>query len=511
MGYMIYYYLKEYYMKSRNVFFPVILALILISCSTDNNNQQQTVATPTANPAAGTYTSVQNVTLATTTEGANIYYTISGDSPTADSELYSSPIAVSVTTTIKAIAIKKGMNSSGILTAVYTIDDSSPTELSVTFAVGDGGGTAPAAQQADSSGNVTLPGVENMTAPAQKQFAGWETEDGWFYPAGKVFPVTQAMTFTAVWLNAPSARAFSNLTYVPAANGGTPDHRVTLTLPAAGIGPFPVVVYVTGGAFVSSSTGNAPGYHDQARAKGYAVASVQHRVNGTANNGGKFPNQTLDVLAAIRFLRANAGTYNLDPKRFVMTGHSAGGYQTHMVAVLSNSPDGLARLDPNNVLDSLGNAGVSTDVLAAVSWAGLSDFRLLQSQHAASGIKPSFTHDAADSPGTVMLNTTGGSVTGLYDPKLDDAYNRSNPLNYVHADMPPLIAQSSRDDSTVPYQQSVILAEKIGEVCGPGRVKHYLFNGQNHNTLQNVTLSNEQGGGSNMAMIMAFIELNMRQ
>ncbi|MDR2575692.1 MAG: prolyl oligopeptidase family serine peptidase [Treponema sp.] len=385
------------------------------------------------------------------------------------------------------------------------------TSFSVTFNAGEGGGAVPAVQQVLPNGTVTLPGVGSMTAPASKQFAGWKTDE-WLYNEGKEFIVTKNTVFTAVWIASSPTRAHPSIRYVPASNpNSSTAHVLGLWLPDSGTGPFPVVIYVTGGAFMMSGNGQPPGYYAQARAKGYAVASIQHRVNNTPNNGGKFPNQTLDVLAAIRFLRAKAADYNLDPNRFVITGHSAGAYQSNMVAALSNSPNGLAMLDPNNVLDTLGNPGVSTKVLAAVSWAGLSDFRQLQAQHAASGINPSFAHDTASAPGTVMLNVKNESVTGLYDPKLDDAYNRSNPINYVHANMPPVILQCSRDDSTVPFQQSVILAEKITEVCGEDRVKLYVFNGQNHNTLENVTLSAEYGGGNNMTMIMNFIELQMNQ
>jgi len=392
-----------------------------------------------------------------------------------------------------------------------TIDPPNGSLFNVVFNVGEGGGAAPAARKELPNGTVTLPGIGTMTAPSSKQFAGWEIDD-WFYKEGREFTVTKDMTFTAVWLASPSTRAYLSIRYVPVSNpNSTTDHVLGLWLPDSGIGPFPVVIYVTGGAFQFSGNGQPPGYYTQARAKGYAVASIRHRVNGTANNGGKFPNQTLDVLTAIRFLRANAETYNLDPNRFVITGHSAGGYQSNMVAVLSNSPDGLSILDPNNVLDTLGNPGVSTSVLAAVSWAGLSDFRQLQAQHAASGINPMFPHHTASAPGTVMLNAKNESVADIYDSKLDDAWYRSNPIHYVHADMPPVILQCSRDDGTVPYQQSVILSDKIAEVCGADRVKLYVFDGQNHNTLENVTLSAEQGGGSNMTMIMNFIELHMKR
>ncbi|MBO7460661.1 MAG: chitobiase/beta-hexosaminidase C-terminal domain-containing protein [Bacteroidales bacterium] len=65
---------------------------------------QQSVATPTFSPAAGTYYEAQNVTIACTTEGATIYYTTDGNDPTTSSAVYSTPIAISQTTTVKAMA-----------------------------------------------------------------------------------------------------------------------------------------------------------------------------------------------------------------------------------------------------------------------------------------------------------------------------------------------------------------------------------------------------------------------
>ena len=79
------------------------------------------VATPTFSPAAGTYASAQSVELNTTTAGATIYYTTDGTDPTTSSSVYSSAISVSTTTTIKAIAVKEGMDNSTVASATYTI------------------------------------------------------------------------------------------------------------------------------------------------------------------------------------------------------------------------------------------------------------------------------------------------------------------------------------------------------------------------------------------------------
>ena len=92
------------------------------------------VGAPTANPTAGTYTENQSVTLTSSTEGATIYYTTDGSEPTITGGVpagttaeYTAPIAVtgtegeSITTTIKAIAVKSGMQDSGVETFTYTI------------------------------------------------------------------------------------------------------------------------------------------------------------------------------------------------------------------------------------------------------------------------------------------------------------------------------------------------------------------------------------------------------
>lgn len=104
--------------RFAGVFAPVGIA---VKCYTGFGTTKRTVATPTATPAAGTYEGSQSVTLATTTEGATIYYTDDGSTPTSASTEYESAITVSATKTIKAIAVKDGYYDSAVLTAAYTI------------------------------------------------------------------------------------------------------------------------------------------------------------------------------------------------------------------------------------------------------------------------------------------------------------------------------------------------------------------------------------------------------
>jgi nucleoid-associated protein YgaU len=109
---------------SRIVRLAVILALsiVLVNCPTTPKPPQNTAAAPAFTPAEGVYTAAQSVALASSTEGAEIRYTTDGSVPSATTgSVYSSPIAVSATTTIRAIAAKTGFTDSPVVSATFTI------------------------------------------------------------------------------------------------------------------------------------------------------------------------------------------------------------------------------------------------------------------------------------------------------------------------------------------------------------------------------------------------------
>jgi chitobiase/beta-hexosaminidase-like protein len=93
-----------------------------------------TVATSTFSPAAGTYLKTQTVTISNTNSGAGgfaQYYTTDGSTPTTGSTLYSGPITVSVSQTVKVLAIATGYINSAIASATYTIE--TPAEFGGNF------------------------------------------------------------------------------------------------------------------------------------------------------------------------------------------------------------------------------------------------------------------------------------------------------------------------------------------------------------------------------------------
>lgn len=89
-----------------------------LAIDTDNS---KIPATPVASKEAGEYKGTQKVKLTTTTKNADIYYTTDGTTPTAKSTKYTKEIAISKTSTLKAIAIKNGVASKGVMSVEYTI------------------------------------------------------------------------------------------------------------------------------------------------------------------------------------------------------------------------------------------------------------------------------------------------------------------------------------------------------------------------------------------------------
>ncbi len=85
------------------------------------------ITAPGFSPNAGTFYTPQSVTLSCTTPDAKIYYTTNGNDPTESSYLYSSPISLTSTTTLKARAYRTGWTTSNITTGAYNFSVSTPT------------------------------------------------------------------------------------------------------------------------------------------------------------------------------------------------------------------------------------------------------------------------------------------------------------------------------------------------------------------------------------------------
>lgn len=141
------------------------------------------------------------------------------------------------------------------------------------------------------------------------------------------------------------------------------DQHVQLNLarPKSGEGPFPAVVCIHGGGF---RAGKRDGYNKLCLTlaeRGYVAITVSYRLAPKY----PFPAAVHDVKAAVRWLRANAAKYRVDPERIGTTGGSAGGHLAQFLGVTA----GVPQFEGNG-----GHADQSSRVTCVVNVYGPSDF-----------------------------------------------------------------------------------------------------------------------------------------
>jgi acetyl esterase/lipase len=202
--------------------------------------------------------------------------------------------------------------------------------------------------------------------------------------------------------------------------------HLDLYLPEKTDKPLPLIIWIHGGAWMAGSK-DAPSPALRFVKAGYAVAQVGYRLSQEA----KFPAQIHDCKAAVRWLRANADKYNLDPNKFVAWGASAGG---HLVALLGVT-GGNAELE-----GTVNDLKQSSRVQAVIDWFGPTDF--LHIGEPESDLK----HNAPDSPESKLI---GGPVL-----ENKDKAAKASPITYVSKDAPPFLIMHGDKDRTVPFDQS---------------------------------------------------------
>jgi acetyl esterase/lipase len=266
---------------------------------------------------------------------------------------------------------------------------------------------------------------------------------------GSFFPIPKADVSHILrkWLDLPYALV-------------SPAQKLDIYLPDHGEVPFPVIFYIHGGAFAIGDKRDFPVtsyFHGLNR--GYAVVSVNYRLSGEAI----FPAGLQDLKAALRWLRANQGTYNLDANRVAACGGSAGGYYAAMLCLTS----GVSELEDL----SLGNPECPCNVQAAVDMFGPTDFLKMDEQLAESGLGPC-DHNEEDSPESRYM---GAKIS-----KIPSKVQLANPMTYVHPDMPPILIQHGRKDHLVPVQQSIIFMQKLEKMVNRGRFEFDILETADH-------------------------------
>ena len=192
--------------------------------------------------------------------------------------------------------------------------------------------------------------------------------------------------------------------------------------------PTPVIVWIHGGGWMGGDRTDC-GAALRLLEDGFAIASISYRLS----HESRFPAQLQDCRAAVRWLRSNAETYNLNPRRIGAWGASAGG---HLAALLGTA-DGRLRQG-----DYSAN-GPAASVQAVCDWFGPTDFLRMNDEPSA------IDHDAPDSPESRLV---GGPIR-----EHPDRVAAANPATYVTADCPPfLIMHGAQDDLVLPSQSRIL-------------------------------------------------------
>ena len=253
----------------------------------------------------------------------------------------------------------------------------------------------------------------------------------------------QSGDLTPSLANAPQCPTTNYDLHTDVPYGTSGDHLLDLLVPRNAASPLPVVVWIHGGGWQSGDKRNRE-QPERLVCRGYAVASINYRLSNTAT----FPAQIHDVKAAIRFLRANAAAYNLDPARMAAMGSSAGGH----LAALAGTSGGVDELEEL----SQGHGAASSRVQAVVDWYGPTRLVDMDAQLLAQGCPAgSAHHGESDSAESRLLGCT------LASPACADAARRADPATYVTAGDPPMLLLHGTEDCVSPVGQSQLLAEAL--------------------------------------------------
>lgn len=255
----------------------------------------------------------------------------------------------------------------------------------------------------------------------------------------------------------------------------SPAQKLDIYLPAEGQGPFPVIIFIHGGAFMGCDKADLQVLPALAGLeRGYAVVSINYRMSGEA----QFPALVQDAKAAVRWVRANAGHYRFDPQKIAAWGGSAGGYLVTMLGVSAGVPE-LEDL-------ALGNPDQPCNVQAVVAWFAPTNFLKMDPYLAESGLlpPPGFRHNEANSPESLLL---GHVIT-----EIPEKVNAANPETYIRSSGPPFLLQHGTKDPVVPVQMSIAIAARMERAWGKDRITLELLDGAEHGDPRFETAENIQ-------------------
>ena len=205
--------------------------------------------------------------------------------------------------------------------------------------------------------------------------------------------------------------------------------QLNMARPKNAKGPLPCVVCIHGGGFRAGKRDGYDGLIQNLARNGFAAVTVSYRLAPKY----QFPAAVHDTKAAVRWVRANAAKYGIDPDRIGVTGGSAGG---HLAQFLGVTP-GVAEFEGDG-----GNPNVSSHVKCVVNVYGPSDFTKSYGKSV----------DAAE---VLPLFLGGNLQTAL------PAHIRSSPLNWVTPNAAPTLCIHGTEDKYVAHEQAVWMIDRL--------------------------------------------------
>jgi len=249
------------------------------------------------------------------------------------------------------------------------------------------------------------------------------------------FSVQQSL-FAGDLLSGPTTRTWTNVSYASTSS----TQKLDIFLPSTGDGPFPIVIWIHGGAFKMGSKDN-PQSKTALNNAGFAVVSINYRLSSESI----WPAQLEDLKAVVTFLKTNSSTYFLNPDKIGSWGASAGGHLSAMMGI-------ALAADP------------ATRIQACVDWFGPVDFYNQDADMMLSGVaRCTDANGDANSPESALI----GVQVSTHKTEADNA----SPVVKAAAldagtKVPAFLIMHGGKDCNIGANQSVRLHSAITEKFG---------------------------------------------
>lgn len=248
-------------------------------------------------------------------------------------------------------------------------------------------------------------------------------------------PLTWLMAFVALGVACTAAAAElavpDSVVFERGIEFSNPDNQhlqLNLARPRQGEGPFPAIVCIHGGGFRAGTREGYDALCVSLAQQGYLAVTITYRLSPAY----RFPAAVQDSKAAVRWLRANAARYHLDPARIGTIGGSAGGHLALFLGVTAGVKE----------FEGEGNLDQSSRVTCVVSHYGPSDFTKSYGKSV----------DAHE----VLPLFFGGNLTEKRREHI-----AGSPLNWVTPNAAPTLCIHGTEDKYVAYEQAEWMVDRL--------------------------------------------------